>query len=249
MRWLIILKRFSLVFLPLVLVLGLGWYLRTEKEFFVIESLPITIKASSNQQALLRSLKSDINASLSPLKGVNIWGASLKEVRLKILDISWIKSVELRRRFPNRVDTLIQLHEPALLFADKQNNLYPILVNGSKMPKTKASLAPAVPLLRNNNILSDPKKLKKVLNLFSKVPSIGPLAKENILEVDYNSVSGLSFNLIDEDVIVYFGTENIQTKALQVLRVMDYLKSQKQKARVIDASFSKKVLVRPRKRS
>ena len=87
------------------------------------------------------------------------------------------------------------------------------------------------------------------MEVFQQIPAIGPLKKENIESVDFNSVSGLTLKLLDEDVEVHFGQVNIQTKALQILRVLDYLKSQKHKARVIDASFTKKVLVRLRKRS
>ncbi len=249
MRWLRWLKNSLLIFLPLGLVLMVGWYLRTEKDFFVVKSVPIHVKASPKQKALLKSLKNELNQPILAMKGTNIWQASLSESQQKILSNKWVKSVEMRRRFPDKIDTIIHLHEPALLFVDKKNNIFPILDNGDRLPKLKASLAPAVPLLRNNNILDEPKKMKRLLKLFSEVPGIGPLAKENILQVDMNSVSGLSFELIEEDVVVYLGTESIQTKALQVLRVIDYLKSQKQKARVIDASFSKKVLVRLRKRS
>ena len=110
-------------------------------------------------------------------------------------------------------------------------------------------MVPAAPLLRNNKIARDVVLLKKVLQLFSEIPAIGALKRENIESVDYNSETGLTLRLIDSKAVVHLGEQNIQTKALQVLRVTDYLESQKQKARVIDASFTKKVLVRLRKRS
>ncbi len=89
----------------------------------------------------------------------------------------------------------------------------------------------------------------KVLTLYNDIPSIGLLKKENRASVDFDSITGLSVTLVEDSIVVHFGHQDVEAKSLQVLRVTDYLQSQKQKARVIDASFSKKVLVRLRKRS
>ncbi len=235
--------------LPLMVALVAGWMLQTESEFFVIKDLQVDMEFAENQEALLVSLRPDIEKSLLGIEGNNIWSVSLRDLRDRALKHPWVQEVELERRFPDRIFALVRLQPVAFLFVDKKNSIFPILENGKKLPQIKATLAPAAPILRNNNILKDESTLKKVLQLYAEVPLIGPLQKENIASVDYNTVTGLTLNLIKDDVTVHFGSENIQTKALQVLRVIDYLQSQKQKARVIDASFAKKVLVRPRKRS
>ena len=235
--------------MPLLLAVGGGWYLRTESEFFLVKDLKIDIEFSQNQEALLTGLKPEFEKSLMSLKGQNIWGVSLSQVRKELLTQPWIQDVELARRFPNQIHSLIRLYPVALLYLDSKNRIFPILENGKKMPQTKVTMTPSAPILRNNNILKDPEKLEKTLRLFLEIPQIGVLKKQNLQQVDFNKVTGLSLHLINPKLVVHLGEKNIRTKALRVLRVTDYLQSQKQKARVIDASFTKKVLVRPRKRS
>lgn len=232
-----------------MIALSVGWYLRTESDFFIVRDLQVDVEFEENQEALLVSLKPELAKLTSGLKGENIWKVGLSGVRAALLKHPWIREVELGRKFPSQIVTLIKLEPVALLYHDKKNRIFPILENSKKMPQIAATLAPVAPILRNNKILKDEEKLKMVLNLISEVPRIGPLKKENIESVDFSSVTGLSLKLIKEDLIVHLGSTNIQTKALQVLRVTDYLQSQKQNARVIDASFTKKVLVRLRKRS
>lgn len=234
---------------PLLLAVGGGWYLRTESDFFLVRDLNIEVEFQENQEAYLVSLKPELEKNLLSMKGQNIWGLGLGKVRTQLLEHPWIKEVELSRRFPDKIFSLIRLHSVAFLYLDRKNRIFPVLENGIKVPQIKATMAPSAPILRNNKILKDPKLLEKVLELYLAIPQIGPLKKENIQSIDYKKITGLTLKMVDQDVLVHLGDKNIRTKALQVLRVMDYLESQKQKARVIDASFTKKVLVRPRKRS
>ncbi len=244
-----ILKTVLVFTFPLLLVGLLGWGLGHEKDFFVVRDLEVEMSFRENQEALLVALKPDIQKSFQSLKGQNIWTVSLSRFRSELLNNPWVKEVELSRRFPGAIFSRVHFNQVSLLFADKKNRLFPVLENGTKMPRIKANVTPVAPLLRNNNIFRDPARLQNVLSLYEQVPAIGAFKKGNIALVDHNSVSGLTLHLIKSDVIVHLGDQNIQTKALQVLRVIDYLESQKHKARVIDASFTKKVLVRPRKRS
>jgi len=244
-----IFKKSLLLLVPLCLVFGFGWYLRTESDFFLVRDLDVDVEFEESQEALLVSLKPELVDTISSLKGKNIWALGLSKIRGQLLDQPWVKEVELSRQFPNKIHSIIKLHSPSLLFLDRKNRIYPILENGEKLPQIRATMAPVAPILRNNNILKDRKALQKLIGLFLEVPSIGALSKENIESVDYNSVTGLTLRLVKGNLIVHLGEKNIQTKALQVLRVTDYLESQKQNARVIDASFTKKVLVRLRKRS
>ncbi len=249
MKTMKLLKKSLILLFPVVVAVFAGWMLRTETEFFVIKDLQVEMELHEHQEALLVSLKPDIEKSLLSLRGQNIWSVSLRALRDQVVEHPWVQGIELERRFPDRIFAVVRLQPVAFLFVDKKNSIFPILENGEKLPQIKTTLAPAAPILRNNNILQDKSLLKKVLSLYSEVPLFGAFEKDNIASVDYNSVTGLTLQLIEGDIVVHLGVENIQTKALQVLRVTDYLQSQKQKARVIDASFAKKVLVRLRKRS
>jgi len=87
------------------------------------------------------------------------------------------------------------------------------------------------------------------VQLVHEIPDAGLLKKDNISSIRFLQNEGLTLKFLDNKTTVHLGWENISTKGLQILKVQEYLESQKQKARVIDGSFNKKVLVRLRKRS
>lgn len=249
MNWLPRVKKIVIVSISVSLLIAAFFGITREKEFFTIKDLKVDLNFQTNQEPLLVSLKPTLMQPFEALKGQNIWRVSLGELRTQLLANPWIRQVEVRRRFPSEIFSLIHFRSVSLLFVDGRNRIFPVLETGQKMPAIKANVAPLAPILRNNNIFKDKKKLQHVLSLLKEVPEIGAFENTNISSVDFHSVAGLTLQLIDGDVTVHLGDKNIQTKALQVLRVIDYLKTQKHKARVIDASFTKKVLVRPRKRS
>jgi cell division septal protein FtsQ len=249
MKHLSLIKKILIFQIPIIIVAFMGWSLRGESDFFKIKEVPIEVEFAQDQSALIESLKPKISQSLNALKGVSIWKVSLKDVQKNLLSNSWIEQVELHRTFPNKISAFIRFVPISFLFVDNKNRIFPVTENGVKLGKTKPTLVPVAPILRNNNIMKDEAILKKMISLLDEVPSIGDLKKENRGSINYSQANGLTLTLIAGEEIVHFGEVDISTKALQILRVLDYLKSQKQKARVIDASFTKKVLVRPRKRS
>lgn len=232
---------------PIVLVALVGWGLRAENDFFLVSDSQVEVEIPEDHQALLKYWQPKIDQQLQALKGVNIWKLDLQKVHQEMLDIPWVKSVHLSRRFPDQLSFQVQWEEVALLYVDNNNHIFPVARDGRKLPQTEAVVAPPRPILRNSKIYEDKRALNKLLQAYSKVPNSQSLRMENIAQVDWDKVTGLTLDLIDERAKVHLGTQDIQTKGLQVLRVTEYLKSQKHKARVIDASFSKKVLVRPRK--
>ena len=249
MKALGLIKKLTLGLVPLVLALGLGWVFQHESEFFEISHYPVEIEFSKDHEALVTKMKPEFHQVLERLKGKNIWKISLSNMKTELEKLPWVKKVSMKRQFPRRIDTHIELDEMIFLYADNKNKFYPVLRSGKLLGNHEVQWLPGAPVLRNNKIYKDEQKLAQTIELFTQIPSIGPLKASNIAEIDFKEVTGLSLTLVKEKATIYFGNKNIQTKALQVLRVLDYLKSQKVKARVIDASFTKKVLVRPRKRS
>lgn len=243
------LKKTLLVVGPLVATALLGWFLRNETDFFLVEQVPTEIEFEKNQENLVRSISPELNSRLNALKGVNIWKLNLSQVRSGMMTNEWIENVEIRRIFPNEISALVRFKNVVFLFINGQNQIHPVTTDGQILKKVSSSIAPLAPVLRNNKLANDKEQMSKLIALYNEVPNIGSLKRDNIASVDFNSVSGLTLQLINEDSTVHLGELDISTKGLQVVRVTDYLKSQNQKARVIDASFTKKVLVRLRKRS
>jgi len=242
-------KKIFLVFISVLLVAVLDHILRTEKDFFIISDTSVSVVYEDNQKAMVQALKPYWMKELLGLKGQNIWNVSLPKLRNRILKNHWIKKVELWRRFPGQIFTTIHLKGIVALFIDEKNRIFVITREGERLGPVEPTLVPVVPVLYNDQIAKDPEFLKKLTKVLVEIPDFGALKTENIASIDFKPMTGLQLNLMDSEITVYLGERNISTKGLQVLRVMDYLKSQNQKARVIDASFTKKVLVRLRKGS
>ncbi len=239
-----ILKFFFFVFISVLLVVFLGQFLGTEKDFFMVSDTPVSVVYEGSQKAMVQALKPRWVEELLSLRGKNIWNISLPELQKKILENDWVGKVELRRHFPNQISTIIHLKDIAILFVGRKNKIFAITGKGEKLGPVEPTLVPVVPVLYNVRIAEDPELLGRLLGMMEAVPDFGVLKTENIASIDLKPMTGLQLNLIDSKVTVYLGEKNISIKGLQVLRVTDYLKSQNQKARIIDASFTKKVLVR-----
>lgn len=243
------LKKTVLIAGPLLIVAVIGWLLRNDTEFFIVSQIPTEVEFNKEQETLVRSLSPQLNSHLNSLKGVNIWKVDLSDVQKALLSNEWIDNVEIRRKFPDQITALIRVKEASFLFVNDKNQIYPVTGDGQVLHRVSPDLAPLAPILRNDKLVHDKEKIQKLIELYKEIPNVGSLKRDNIASVDFNSVSGLTLQLINEDATVHLGEMDVSTKGLQVLRVTDYLKSQNQKARVIDASFTKKVLVRLRKRS
>ena len=243
------LKKILIITIPVIIIASLGWSLRYETEFFVIKDVPVEIEYELDQEIVLKLIKPFVEPKTKALKGINIWKANLGDLRDNIISNEWIKNVTVQRKLPNKIFMKIDLQDIVLLYSDNKNRIYPITQSGKVLSVIDRTLVPEAPITRNKKILESESDRKQLIELLNEVPNIQSLNKDNIAEVDLLPVTGLTLELINEQATVHLGLKNISTKGLQVLRVTDYLKSQKQKARVIDASFSKKVLVRLRKRS
>ena len=141
------------------------------------------------------------------------------------------------------------LHEVLFTFFDTKLGFAPVLRSGEVLDQASFRWLPDSPLVKNIKLRADAKLTRELVKLFKQVPSLGPLRPSNLVELDLHPSNGLSLFLSDEETWVYLGKTKITKNALRVIRVLDYLKSQKYKARVIDGGFDKKVLVRLRKGS
>lgn len=230
-------------------VSGMSWIFFKQDDFFHLERAEVEVEFHSDQSALLAHIRPQILQIVDDLKGQNVWRLSLRQIRKHLQETPWLDDVQVQRRFPNQVAIDIRLKDLAYMHVDSQGLWHPVAKSGEALPPLAPGLLPPKPILESSELFMDQEMRNKIVGLMQEVPPLGIFRPENISHVDYNPTTGLAFTLIDEDLKVFLGEENLQTKALQVLKVSDYLQSQNQKARVIDASFSKKVLVRLRKRS
>lgn len=231
----------------------------TQTSLFNVDEIPVEVQivnSGSVEHILQQSVSQKISKNQKLFKNKKIWAVSLGKVHDVVVREPWVKSVRISRRLPNQVNIVVEPKRAvAMLLVQKAKGTIPELraltADGSvlKLPNSTAALD--VPIARGPNLSAETEAGKeartKLIEFIASIPNEGSLSTKNIAEISYVPNEGFSLALIPMKSTVLLGNEKIQTKVTRVSQVLDYLLAHQLRGRVIDASFSKKVLVRLRK--
>jgi cell division septal protein FtsQ len=241
------------IFIPVLLVLllaGTGFYLWNDNYFFVVKATRLTMEPAPLHASLRTEIEQRAKSKLKAVEGQNIFSMSLQKLRENILTDVWIESVVIEREIPQEIKVRAKIKDVLFIYIDGKNRILPVTEKGQLLNPIAFAQAPDVPVIRNPAVIKNVETLSKVIALYKAIPREGVLNQRDIAEVDWSPVGGLRVELVhSEDGDVILGASDVRLKIKRVASVLKYLESQKQKWRVIDASFSKKVLVRLRKHS
>lgn len=134
-------------------------------------------------------------------------------------------------------------------------SIRPISYDGEVMPEWTSSVVPDVPFLRGDRFLHDPVLRDKAVALIKALPANGILDHSNIAEIFWSSseangsfngamTKGFSILLLSPRTEIILGETDIEKKLVRVEHVLNYLSTQGKRARVIDSTSVKKVVVR-----
>ncbi|QRO85088.1 cell division protein FtsQ/DivIB [Mammaliicoccus vitulinus] len=140
--------------------------------------------------------KKDIEKALNIQSDSRIYNLSKSDMTTKVEKIEGVKSVKIKRHFPNDLTVEVNEYEPIGLIKSKKGYT-PLLENGSTMKKLSTDLPIDVPIL--NDFSS--KKLEKLIPELKKVK---PKVKAMISEVNYKPGEN------NENRIQLFMTDNVE---------------------------------------
>ena len=250
-------KYFFAAFLLGLIALGA---VATQTSLFTVTAIPVEVQivnSGSVEHILQQNVSQQISKNAAKLfTNKNIWAVSLRKVRDVVVSEPWVQSVRISRTLPNHVNVVVEPKRAvAMLLVQKAKGSNPELralaSDGSvlKLPNSTAALD--VPIARGPLFSAETEAgaeaRAKLIEFISSIPNEGSLSTKNIAEITYVPNEGFSLALIPMKSTVLLGSEKIQTKVTRVSQVLDYLLAHQLRGRVIDASFSKKVLVRLRK--
>lgn len=236
---------------------------------FVVKSIPVEIIGSQaaqqfsaqNAQSIAspnsqprdipgpQGLQDRVQRALAGYQKKKIWDIRLREVKAAIIQDEWVKDVLISRSFPNSVNVRIIPKQTALVLVGSKGELWPVTEDGNRLETLPADALPDVPLLRGEVFQRNLSKRKEAIEFALSLPPTGTINQRNVSEILWSKEDGYSLMLLEPKVEVKLGADQLSTKVLRVGQVMNYLSAHQLKGRVIDASFSKKVLVRLRKGS
>ena len=124
--------------------------------------------------------------------------------------------------------------------------LHSVTSSGSILPVKLSKQDIDLPILRGANFHKDEVLRGKAVALLREVPDRGLFSKQNISEIRYEKKNGFILHLVNRNTLVKLGKDNFVQKSSFIERAMSYLESQRLEGRVIDARYSKKVVVKLR---
>jgi cell division protein FtsQ len=251
-----------LIYFAVALVLGTGASLTLFHRIglFEISDIPIEFVTASGETSGSRGaminearLKERLDAVVQSVKGRRIWDVDLAGLRASLAHDEWVKDVLISRTFPNEIRVRVRAKVAALVLLSKHEEFIPVTADGQLLSPLPPGVLPDVPLLRGDVFGgaggSSESRLRRehAVQFALALNDRGLLSYHNISEINWTANDGYVLTLIQPKVEVKLGDEHVDIRAMRVSQVLNYLAVNNLKGRVIDASFSKKVLVRLRK--
>ena len=140
--------------------------------------------------------KNDIEKALDVKKDSRIYNIPVSDMKSKIEEIEGVKSVEIKRHFPNDLTVNVNEYETIGLVKEKKRYV-PLLENGKTIKNLSTDLPIDVPIL--NDFSS--KKLNKLIPELKKVK---PKVKSMISEINYKPGEN------NQNRIQLFMTDNVE---------------------------------------
>jgi cell division septal protein FtsQ len=248
-------RNFLLSVVAFVLTGGVLLGFSKKSGLFVVGQVPIKIESASesDQSSVFNKsgLHERLQSTVRPLSGKKIWEIDMSALRAAIASDEWVKDVLISRTFPSAMKIRVTQKNPILVLVSGKGEFSPITEEGEILSSLPAGNLPDVPLLRSEGLGKDEAEIERrrmqIVNFVMALPAKGVLTRKNISEISWNHDDGINLTVIQPRVEVKLGDDRPELKILRVTQVLNYLAQHQLKERVIDASFSKKVLVRLRK--
>jgi len=214
--------------------------------YFVVKEIDIQKMEGSKGSYLFAKIKKDLQPYVASLIGKPVWSVGLNDLMEHLSKDSRVAEVSIRRGFPNRIQLKIEPHRPVAMLLDRKNILYPIAFDGSLLPKTKASESLDLPIFRGKSFEKNEKLREQGITLLSDFPKEKNFSTKLISEIGFDKRKGFILFLAKTGSVIYLGHNDFADKLSKLERVLNYLNKEGMQGRVIDARFSKKVVVKLR---
>lgn len=235
------------LFLLLVCLITAGTILALNPSWIRVQSVSVELAAGSSEYLLFRRINTSLAAQFKHFEGKYFWQVPLSMVYEVTSHDKRVKKISVYREFPSRLKVEVEPYTPVLAYLSGDGRIFPVATDATLLPALPPSDAPDLPFLRGEELRDEPKLRETAIELYRGIPDEGVLTKKDVSEIYYNKKNGFSVFISGDGSEVKMGDMDFGPKTSRVQKVLSYLDSQNIKGRVIDARFSKKVVVRVRK--
>lgn len=217
------------------------------RNFFRVKRIEITLAENNDPSFLFPKVQASLEQKLHNVYGQFVWQVDIQRILALIEQDRRIRDVFVTRVLPNTIRVVI---EPQVAFANIMGNdsllFYPLSQEGDVMPAVRAPDAPDGPILRGAKFLQSLDYRTEALKLLHSLPETGAFSRAAISEIHMSEKNGLRMILKKSGSEVLIGKDDYKNRTSYVSRVIHYLDSERLSGRVIDARYSKKVVVKLR---
>ncbi len=228
------------------LLAGVVTLLAFNSHWVRIETVQIDLVKDSNQDLLFQRIRNSLTQQLKVYEGRYFWQVPLKNVFEAAQKDRRVKSAAVFRDFPSRLRVEVEPHTPLLAYLSSDGRVYPVATDAALLPPIPITEAPDLPFIRGEDLKDEPALREKSIALLEAVPDQGALNKASVSEIVYSKKEGFTVFLNGTRAEIKLGDSDFGPKISRAQKVLAYLDSRNIKGRVIDARFSKKVVVRVR---
>lgn len=214
-----------------------------DRQWFQVQEIPVKVQAGVGDPLLAEFLLAGIREQVLPYLNKSIWEVPIREINAIAQNEPWVKEVSIQRTLPNKVVVEVIPKQTLGVYLDAKGKFRPIEEDGSLLAVIPSKVSPDVPMVLGQKILISREARQEVVQLLKALPEKGVLERANVKEIHYKE-AGVQLRLYDPPSEIILGHDDFHSRLNRVQHVVEYLKAQKLSGRIIDATFSKKVLVR-----
>lgn len=204
------------------------------------------VKPDDVPNELYKPVFEALNPQLGKYEKEKIWKVSLQEVEELIRTESRVRDVRVMRLWPREIQIKVWPYQPVMVVLDDKGQVFPVTKDARLLAAIPTREVSAMPIVRGAQFLAQKELRQTAVNLVNAFEKEEELRDQEISEITFNPKEGFRVYLIKSGSEVRLGDSDFDLKLKRVGKVISYLDGQQIKGRVIDARYSKKVLVRVR---
>lgn len=204
------------------------------------------LKPDEVPEELYKPVVESLKPRLEKYEKLKIWQLSLKELEEDLRQEDRVKDVRLMRSWPREIQVKVWPYQPIFVVLDGKGHAYPVTKDARVLNAIPLREVQSMPIVRGAQFLAQKELRQMAAKLVGSFEQTEDLNNREISEITQNQKDGFRLYLVKSGAEIRLGDSDFDLKLKRVGKVLSYLDDQQIKGRVIDARYSKKVLVRVR---
>lgn len=227
-------KYFGYVVLPVLMVAAVIYMASgIVKSAFRVRSVVIT----GNEHLTDEELKT--MAGLG--KDENLIMLSGRRISSRMMESPWMRSVAVRKEFPDRLLIHISEAEPFALL-DLKGKLFIVDDRGAMLEELRDIAVPFLPII-SSNPYQEKRAFQEAIALAKTIKKSGLLSRKDHIEIISHKPQEMSVNI--DGMVVKVGEGEYEDKLARLTDIEEEIKSRRISVDYIDLRFANRVLVSP----